>query len=37
MGNIRYEEEKCIECLMGKPEMKIQLRGAWLGTQIIMK
>ena len=28
MGNVRYEEEKCIECLVGKPETKRQLRGA---------
>jgi hypothetical protein len=28
VGNARYEEEKCIECLVGKPEIKIQLRGA---------
>ena len=27
MGNVRYEEEKCIECLMGKPEIKRTARS----------
>jgi len=28
VGDVRYEEEKCIECLVGKPEIKRQLRGS---------
>ena len=37
MGNVSYEEEKYIECLVGKPEIKRQLQGVRLGKEIIMK
>jgi len=35
--NVRNEKEKRIECLMGKSEIKRQLRVAKLCTQIIKK